>query len=160
MNWEMNTNFEAAYREILKDAKAHNVEQKDMPEYILVLSDMQFDQSWLGVDCDPYSRNSMFGGNNEIEGELVCNKTLEYLPDFEKECVYSSQTDISAKNIRKALGKGGMFMHLHGHGSPLMWTSHKPLNFDEWEDGLFISDVPLFFNKEYPILICSFSIML
>lgn len=94
-----------------------------------------------------------YGGNNEIEGELVCNKTLEYIPDFEKECVYSSQTDISAKNIRKALGKGSMFMHLHGHGSPLMWTSHKPLKFDEWEDGLFVADIPLLFNKEYPIVL-------
>jgi len=94
-----------------------------------------------------------YGGNNENEGELVCNKTIEYLPGFEKECVYSSQTDITPKNIRKALGKGATFMHLHGHGSPLMWTSHKPLNFGEWEEGIFIFDIPLFFNKENPIVV-------
>jgi hypothetical protein len=87
------------------------------------------------------------------EGELVCNKTLEYLPDFEKECVYTYEMDISGKNIRKALGKGAIFLHLHGHGSPVSWTTHRPLNFDEWEDGLFIFDLPLYFNREYPIVV-------
>ncbi|UCF50478.1 MAG: hypothetical protein JSU91_03070 [Thermoplasmatales archaeon] len=94
-----------------------------------------------------------YGGNNELEGELVCNKTLEYLPDFEEKKVYGSETDITPRNIRKALGTGGIFMHLHGHGNPLKWSSHKPLNFDEWEEGLFMLDVPFFFNKEYPIVV-------
>jgi hypothetical protein len=94
-----------------------------------------------------------YGGNDEKEGELVCNKTMEYLPDFEKECVYTPQMDISARNIRRALGKGAIFMHLHGHGSPTRWTTHKLLNYDEWEDGLFILDLPLFFNKQYPIVV-------
>jgi len=94
-----------------------------------------------------------YGGNNEIEGELVCNKTIEYLSDFEAACVYASETNLTARNLRKALGKGGMFMHLHGHGSPLMWTSHKPFGFNEWEDGLVITDIPFFFNKEYPIVV-------
>jgi hypothetical protein len=94
-----------------------------------------------------------YGGNNENEGELVCNKTIEYLPDFEDACVYASQTDITAKNLRKALGRGSIFIHLHGHGSPVSWTSHKPLNFEEWEDGLSFFNVPFFFNKEYPIVV-------
>jgi len=94
-----------------------------------------------------------YGGNNENEGELVCNKTMEYLPDFQKECVYTPPSEISGRNIRKALGKGAIFMHLHGHGSPVSWTTHRPLNFDEFEDGLFIFDLPFFFNREYPIVV-------
>jgi hypothetical protein len=94
-----------------------------------------------------------YGGNDDNEGELVCNKTMEYLPDFDKECVYTPQKDISARNLRRALGKGAIFMHLHGHGSPTRWTTHKLLNYDEWEDGLFILDLPLFFNKQYPIVV-------
>ncbi len=78
---------------------------------------------------------------------------MEYLPDFEAVRVYASQTDITPRNIRRALGKGGMFVHLHGHGSPLVWTSCKPLNFEKWERGLYIMDVPLFFNREYPIVV-------
>ena len=94
-----------------------------------------------------------FGGNDDNEGEIVCNKTMEYLPDFGKECVYTPQTDISAKNLRKALRGGAIFMHLHGHGSPTRWTTHRPLNFTEWEDGLFVFDLPLFFNNQYPIVV-------
>ena len=115
-------------------------ENSKLPKKIVVSGGDNFDDK-------PY------GGNNEKEGELVCNKTIEYLPDFEKECVYTPQTDISAKNLRRALGKGAIFMHLHGHGSPTRWTTHKLLNYDEWEDGLFILDLPLFFNKQYPIVV-------
>lgn len=45
MNWGMNTDFEAAYKAILSSATKNQVPAKDMPEYLLVLSDMQFDQS-------------------------------------------------------------------------------------------------------------------
>jgi hypothetical protein len=42
--WEMNTNIESAFDKILEVAKLHKVEQKDMPKYLIILSDMQFDQ--------------------------------------------------------------------------------------------------------------------
>lgn len=42
-NWEMNTNLHAAFDEILKVAVKGNVSQSDMPEMLLILSDMQFD---------------------------------------------------------------------------------------------------------------------
>ncbi|NCB02820.1 MAG: DUF2828 family protein [Spirochaetia bacterium] len=43
MPWGMNTNLESAVAEILSVAKRNNVPQKDMPESIIILSDMQFD---------------------------------------------------------------------------------------------------------------------
>ena len=42
--WCGNTNFEAAFKLILKEAKQYNVAPADMPKMLLVLSDMQFDQ--------------------------------------------------------------------------------------------------------------------
>jgi hypothetical protein len=42
--WDMNTNLNAAFEEVLRVAKAGKVESKDMPKYILIMSDMQFDQ--------------------------------------------------------------------------------------------------------------------
>jgi len=42
-NWEFNTNLHAAFDEMLKVAVRGNVSQEDMPDYIVVLSDMQFD---------------------------------------------------------------------------------------------------------------------
>jgi hypothetical protein len=99
----------------------------------------------------------LVGGDNfeepGIEGEIVCDKSLEYLPGFSAAKVYASEMDISPENMREALGDGAMFMHMHGHGSPVKWGTHTPDGFDEWMDGLYITDVPWFFNEEYPILI-------
>jgi hypothetical protein len=97
------------------------------------------------------------GGDNfedaGYEGEIVADKALTYFPEFDAKKIYASQTDVTAKNLRKALGTGAIFMYLHGHGSPNMWTTHKPNNFDVWEDGIGVSDLPLFFNREYPIVL-------
>lgn len=53
-NWGMSTNLEAVFNEILKRAKDQNVPQEDMPEIILMVSDMQFNQ------CVSNSSNSAF----------------------------------------------------------------------------------------------------
>lgn len=41
--WQMNTNLHSAFAEVLRVAKNGNVSQENMPNTILVLSDMQFD---------------------------------------------------------------------------------------------------------------------
>jgi len=41
--WEMNTNLHAAFKKILDIAVQGNVPQEEMPEMVLILSDMQFD---------------------------------------------------------------------------------------------------------------------
>lgn len=43
-NWDMNTDLVKAMDKILKTAKDGNVPQEEMPEMLLILSDMQFDQ--------------------------------------------------------------------------------------------------------------------
>jgi hypothetical protein len=52
-NWEMNTNLHAAFDEILKIAVNGNVAQEDMPDMLLILSDMQFDA------CTRYDNSAM-----------------------------------------------------------------------------------------------------
>ena len=42
-NWDMNTNLEAAFDALLDLAVQKNVSQDEMPEIIMILSDMQFD---------------------------------------------------------------------------------------------------------------------
>ena len=44
-DWGMSTDFEKAYMHILRLAKKHNVVKDSMPTMLLVLSDMQFDES-------------------------------------------------------------------------------------------------------------------
>jgi hypothetical protein len=97
------------------------------------------------------------GGDNfeheGIEGEIVCDKSLSYLPDFEADKVYVSLGDVTSTAMQQGLNKGSTFIHLHGHGSPIYWSTHKVNGFDRWEDGLKFYDLPLFFNEEYPIAI-------
>jgi hypothetical protein len=99
----------------------------------------------------------LVGGDNfeppGIEGEIVCDKSLEYLPEFSYEKVYASEMEVNPDTIRNALGVGALFMHMHGHGSPESWSTHNPDSFDEWVDGLSSFDLPWFFNDEFPILI-------
>jgi hypothetical protein len=52
-NWEMNTNLHAAFDEILKIAVNGKVAQEDMPDMLLILSDMQFDA------CTRYDNSAM-----------------------------------------------------------------------------------------------------
>lgn len=44
-DWGMNTNLEASFKLILDQAIKHNVSQDEMPDKILILSDMQFDEA-------------------------------------------------------------------------------------------------------------------
>ena len=48
-DWGMNTDFEAAYEHILRVATRHDVLPDSMPTMLLVLSDMQFDDSQSGM---------------------------------------------------------------------------------------------------------------
>ena len=43
--WAMNTNLEAAFKQVLDQAVKHNVSQDQMPDKILILSDMEFDEA-------------------------------------------------------------------------------------------------------------------
>lgn len=42
--WGMNTNLHSAFEAVLNTAQKGKVAQEDMPDYVIVLSDMQFDQ--------------------------------------------------------------------------------------------------------------------
>lgn len=48
--WGMSTNLEAAFRRVLEVAVKGRVPQEQMPEYILILSDMQFNAASRGSD--------------------------------------------------------------------------------------------------------------
>ena len=68
-NWGMNTDLHAAFDNVLKYAVKGKVDAKDMPRYILILSDMEFDQ------CSAYddSAMQMIQRKYEIAGYVVPN---------------------------------------------------------------------------------------
>jgi len=50
MNWDMNTNLEAVFSLVLNQALRYGLSAEDMPRYILIISDMQFDQCIHNAD--------------------------------------------------------------------------------------------------------------
>lgn len=49
-HWDMSTNVERAFTEILRTAKAGNVPQEDMPDILLIISDMEFNNCARGTN--------------------------------------------------------------------------------------------------------------
>jgi Domain of unknown function (DUF2828) len=53
-DWGMNTNLENAYKEILQVAVTQSVPQSEMPRYLLILSDMEFDLAVNGANVGAF----------------------------------------------------------------------------------------------------------
>ena len=51
IDWGMNTDLQATIQEIIRFAQKHNVPSNDMPKYLLILSDMNFDKA-TGLSTD------------------------------------------------------------------------------------------------------------
>ena len=60
-HWDMNTNVSAAFSEILSHAVRNKVSQADMPETLVILSDMQFDQ------CARFDGNALTNVRKQYE---------------------------------------------------------------------------------------------
>lgn len=45
LNWGGTTNIQSGFEAILKHALRHNVQPEDMPQYLVIMSDMEFDQA-------------------------------------------------------------------------------------------------------------------
>lgn len=74
-DWSMNTNIEATFDLILNQALKFNVPQSDMPDQILIISDMQFDQCTGGrtYGWGKYSFNQ-FNSTNPNALQMIKSK--------------------------------------------------------------------------------------
>lgn len=70
-DWAMNTNIEAAFKLILDQGVKHKVPQNEMPDKILILSDMQFDSA-ISTKSYGWTRN-----DNMTEWNLTAQKMIE-----------------------------------------------------------------------------------
>jgi len=90
--------------------------------------------------------------HNDMEGELVTEKTASYMKDYEKIRVYASEEKVNALSIIQALGDGASFMHLFGHGWVIYWNTYQFEAFEGRAGGFGIWHMPLFSNSHYPIV--------
>lgn len=71
-DWGMNTNIEAAFKQVLDQAVKHNVDASEMPDKIMILSDMQFDEATRVSRYNWSGRN-----NNEKEWNPTAQQMIE-----------------------------------------------------------------------------------
>jgi hypothetical protein len=100
-------------------------------------------------------------GTNYLEGELMCDKALSYMPEFNPVKLYASNKDgaglvPSTKDIVSTVSEGCGFLYFAGFGSPKEWNTHWPGDFNNWTGGIFCNNFPKLNNKEkLPICIAS-----
>lgn len=68
--WGMNTNLESAFRLVLDQAVKHNLAQDQMPDKILILSDMQFDEATRNNDR-PWDRRTDIPAWNPTAQQMI-----------------------------------------------------------------------------------------
>lgn len=103
------------------------------------------------VGGDPYDDQ----GTNYVEGELVGEKALMYLPGFQHQRLYASfregRPDCTpvVKNIVREISAGCGFLFFDGHGSPAWWNTYWPGEFDALirKGGLSIYQFPWLRNN-------------
>lgn len=69
-DWGMNTNLEAAFKLVLDQAVKHNVAPEEMPNKILILSDMQFDEATQSYDRS-YGRRTDASSWNPTAQQMI-----------------------------------------------------------------------------------------
>ncbi len=129
-------------------------EVKIMVNKIIKYESTSADPSW-------FNRMIVIGGDshydpktNFIEGEMVCNKALSYMPDFEPIKLYASNRENSKgltptpKNISRQISKGAGFVFFDGHGNPASWNTHwyGEYSWDNTPGGISIARFPILSN--------------
>jgi len=129
----------------------NKAEVKIMVDKIITYENQPFQEfnKFILVAGDSYDDSHGY-----IEGELATWEAYKQLKGFEAVKVWASEIDLSSKNIINAMNGGAGFAYFCGHGNPMSWSTHEPYNFNEWEEGLQIFDMPLLKNGyKMPIVI-------
>jgi len=108
----------------------NNFEVKIMVDKIIKYENTPADPSWFNKMIVIGGDSHDDAGTDYIEGELVCDKALSYMPDFEPIRLYASNRDSdegltpTPKNITNEISKGAGFVLFDGHGHPGSWNTH------------------------------------
>jgi len=104
-----------------------------------------------GGDTIPLDQDGVY------EGEFITNISSGYMKavNFSVTRLWASDGTLKkSRDLMEELRKGAGFVHLSGHGSALVWTTHPPDNDTLWIDSLLPFQGPLIRNGDkLPIFI-------
>jgi hypothetical protein len=106
--------------------------------------DPQWFNRFITIGGDPYDDQQ----TGYLEGELICEKAISYMPGFTPIRLFSSHQFINQQytplktNIIREISQGAGFLLFDGHGSPSWWNTHWPYRFEQMitDGGISISD--------------------
>jgi len=116
----------------------NKLEVKTVVNKIIKYETKPIDSSWYkkmvvvggdGFDDSPY-------GTNWCEDEMICNKFLSYMTDFEPVKLFASNKENNSEytpltsNIIREINDGCGFLVFAGHGCPYKWTTNWPGEFE------------------------------
>ena len=81
---------------------------------------------------------------DEYEGEMEATRSTTYMDAIVENTIFlfaSDGTLTRRADMVKALNKGAGFVHLAGHGTPSIWSTHPPHDIDTWIDGIGLADM-------------------
>jgi hypothetical protein len=120
-------------RKIIKYEKRNQREKTWFYNFILVAGDSYNDE------------------NHYNEGELISEKAIELMPDFDPIRVYARENesrDINRKTVNTAMKEGASFAYFCGHGNPYSWATHYPPDGTNWTTGYQLPDMLFLRNKD------------
>jgi len=134
-------------------ACANKFEVKIMVDKIINYESTPADPSW-------YNKMVVVGGDmwddtgtNYVEGEVMCNKSLSYMPGFTPVKIYASNRESgglvpTTEDITSAVTQGCGFLYFAGMGNPKQWSTHWPGDFTTWLSGIDCANFSKLKNKE------------
>ena len=112
------------------------IEVSIMVDKIIAYETKPADPAWFHrmvvIGGDPYDD----GGTNYLEGELIGEKVLSFMPGFTSVKLFSSNQVVDPestplmKNIIREITAGCGFVFFDGHGGPAWWNTFWPGQFD------------------------------
>lgn len=140
----------------------NSFEVKLMVDKIIEYEGKPADPSW-------FNRMIVIGGDSHddagtdyLEGEIVGDKALTYMPGFTGVKLYASHKDTgmgktcSPENITGEMSDGAGFVLFDGHGNPGSWNTHWSgiFNWGNTPGGLHVADIWKINNKgKYPVVL-------
>jgi hypothetical protein len=129
---------------------------KTMVHKIITYETTTYGTDWfkrfVGIAGDTYPESN----DSYYEGEMATNASYEQLRDlgFTAEFHWTSTGKFTGPDsVIAEISKGCGFVHFSGHGSPIAWSNHRPLN-RSWVDGPNAFQMIKLTNKEkQPIVI-------
>jgi len=168
-DWDSNENsIFAEWRGLHKDIIDHypdvyigrfpcrnTFEVKIIVDKIIKYENIHADPSWFNKIILVGGDSHADSGTDYIEGELVCDKALSYMPDFKPVKLYATNKNTNGltptpKNITKEVSKGAGFVLFDGHGNPGSWDTHWMGDYS-WSNtpgGITIYNFPKLINLE------------